>query len=177
MMSSLLERSFLRNQGLWKRRKIALYNLISGEGRKTLWKQQGYGQEPEARSLFRQGKWEHFSKKWHHPGERKVGPGSKVLTYINELAVCTRGSQELGLKSAFLSLGHPKVLYQEKEVWAGYPQDNPGCERRLGNTGDKGSEIPALQLSLVKLRSPRISKTTVPHRTGLKTVTRQALCS
>lgn len=175
-MSSLLEQSFLKYQGLWKKRKIALFNLISGGGRKKLWKKQGYGQEPEACSLFRQGKWEYFSKKWHYPGERKVGPDSKVLTYINELAVCTQGSQELGLKSAFLSLGHPKILYQEKEVWAHYPQDNPVCERRLGNTGDKGSEIPALQLSLVKLRSPRISNTTIPNHTVLKTVTRQARC-
>lgn len=33
-MSSLLEQSFLKYQGLWKRRAIALYNLSSWEGKK-----------------------------------------------------------------------------------------------------------------------------------------------
>lgn len=87
-----------------------------------------------------------------------MGPGSKVLTYRDEQAVYPRGSEELGLESAFLSLGQPKTLYQEKRVLSWLSTGQSSGWKETWEHGRQRLEGPFLHLSLEKSRSPRIIK-------------------
>lgn len=162
-MSSLLEHSpSWRTKDFGREGKL-LFSTSSQERQ-----EKSYGNSKEmgrdlkhAPSLDKRtsGEWEYFSKKWHHPGEREIGKGqgSKVLTYINEQAVCPRDSQELGLKNSVPFSGSPKDSVPRKMGLSSLSAEQSRVwRRRLGNTRDKGSENPALKLSLGKLRSPRI---------------------
>lgn len=108
-------------------------------------------------------KWEYFSKKWHHRCEREVGwgmgrkgPSSKVLNLRRWGGSVSTRIWRAGPQVSCPFPGPPKDSVPRKRGLTWLSQKNPVCGRRLGDAGEKGSENPALQLSLVRLRSPRI---------------------